>query len=75
MMGCVSVTESRTGRTAPGVLPSSPRATRHRGGAWRDPRLLVGIVLIAASGLTGAVVLGGEETVDVWAARVGRDGR
>ncbi len=68
-MGCVSVTESRTGRTAPGVLPSSPRATRHRGGVWRDPRLLVGVVLIAASGLAGAVVLGGEETVDVWAVR------
>lgn len=68
MMGCVSVTESRS---APGVLPSSPRATRHRGGAWRDPRLLVGVVLIAASGLAGAVVLSGDETVDVWAARTG----
>ena len=61
-MGRMTVTDSRT-------LPASPRATRHRGGVWRDPRLLVGVVVVAASGLAGAMLLTGEETVDVWAAR------
>lgn len=61
-MSRMSLTDTRT-------LPASPRATRHHGSVWRDPRLLVGIVLVAASGLAGALVLTGEETVDVWAAR------
>ena len=61
-MGRMTVTDNRT-------LPASPRATRHRGDVWRDPRLLVGVVVVAASGLAGAMLLTGEETVDVWAAR------
>jgi Flp pilus assembly protein CpaB len=61
----VSLTETRA--TAP--LPGSPRATRHRGSAWRDPRLLVGVVLVAGSALVGATLLSGEATVDVWATR------
>jgi hypothetical protein len=62
MMGRMTLTDSRT-------LPASPRAERHRAGVWRDPRLLVGIVLVAASGLAGALLLTGDETVDVWAVR------
>ena len=61
----MSLTETRA--TEP--LPGSPRATRHRGSAWRDPRLLVGVVLVAGSALVGATLLSGEETVDVWATR------
>jgi hypothetical protein len=63
-MGRMTVTDSR-------ALPASPRATRHRGSVWRDPRLLVGVVVVAASGLAGALLLTGEETVDVWAVRDG----
>lgn len=58
----MSLTDSRT-------LPASPRATRHGGSVWRDPRLLVGVVVVAGAGLAGALLLTGEETVDVWAVR------
>ncbi len=61
----MSLTETRATES----LPGSPRATRHRGSAWRDPRLLVGVVLVAGSALVGATLLSGEETVDVWATR------
>lgn len=83
MMGAVSLTDNlgnrgdrarggaRDADTPPDRLPASPRATRHRGRVWRDPRLLVGVVLVAASGLAGALVLTGDETVEVWAVRDG----
>lgn len=61
----MSLTETRATES----LPGSPRATRHRASAWRDPRLLVGVVLVAGSALLGATLLSGEETVDVWATR------
>lgn len=52
-------------------LPASPPATRHRAGAWKDPRLAVGVALVAVCALLGATVLGGADaTVGVWAARV-----
>jgi hypothetical protein len=60
----VSLTETRATE-----LPASPRATRHRVSAWRDPRLLVGVVLVAGSGLLGATLLSGDATVAVWATR------
>lgn len=48
---------------------SSPEARRHRVRAWRDPRLVVGVALVACSGLLGLTLLGGdEELVGVWAA-------
>jgi Flp pilus assembly protein CpaB len=50
-------------------LSASPRATRHRVSAWRDPRLLVGVVLVAGSGLLGATLLSDDATVAVWATR------
>ncbi len=38
--------------------------------SWRDPRLLVGLVLVAGSVLLGARILGGaDDTVSVWSLR------
>lgn len=52
-------------------LSGSPPATRTRAGFWKDPRLAVGVVLVAVCALLGATVLGGSDgTVGVWAARV-----
>lgn len=51
--------------------PGSPPATRHGARAWKDPRLAVGVALVAVCALLGASVLGGADaTVGVWAARV-----
>ena len=47
---------------------SSPPALRLRRPGWRDPRLLVGLVLVAASTLAGArLVAASDDTVTVWA--------
>ena len=44
-----------------------PVATRGRRAAWRDPRLWVGVVLVAASVVLGARVLAAaDDTVQVW---------
>lgn len=52
------------------ALPSSPAATRATRARWRDPRMAVGVVLVAACALLGATFLGGaDDTVGVWAAR------
>lgn len=56
------------GPTTPAVPPSPPanRATRSR---WRDPRLVVGVALVALSVLLGARLLGAaDDTVGVWTA-------
>jgi hypothetical protein len=46
-----------------------PAALRGHRAAWRDPRLWIGIVLVAASVLVGARVLASaDDTVQVWAA-------
>lgn len=51
--------------TAPG---GSPPAMRLRRPGWRDPRLLVGLMLVAASTLAGARLLTqSDDTVTVWA--------
>ena len=48
----------------------SPDASRHRVSAWRDPRLVVGIALVALCALLGATLLGrGDGAVGVWATR------
>ena len=48
----------------------APQAVRARGPGWRDPRLWLGIALVAASVLVGARLLGGaDDTVEVWSAR------
>jgi len=54
-----------TGASAP-----SPEAQRPRRARWRDPRLVVGIAVIAVCGLLGARLLGSaDDTVGVWAVR------
>ena len=47
-----------------------PRAVRHQRPGWRDPRILVGVVIVAASVLAGVKILtGADDTVGVWALR------
>lgn len=49
---------------------SSPSARRHRSPTWRDPRLAIGVVIVAVSVLLGAKLLGdADDMVAVWAAR------
>jgi len=48
---------------------ASPAATRASRSRWRDPRLVVGVAVVAVCGLLGARFLGGaDDTVAVWAA-------
>lgn len=55
---------------APPPAPPSPPALRHRVTAWKDPRLLLGVVLVTGSVLLGSVVLAhADDTVAVWSAR------
>lgn len=50
-------------------MTDTPPATRSSTPGWRDPRLWVGIAIVAASVLVGALVLGSsDDTVPVWAA-------
>lgn len=50
--------------------PGSPAARRLRGPSWRDPRLVVGVLLVAASVLAGATLFSrADDTVGVWTAR------
>jgi len=52
----------------PATTPDSPAAARLTVRRWRDPRLWVGLVLVAASVVVGARVLAGaDDTVGVWA--------
>lgn len=54
------------------VLSSSPPARRTRRSSWRDPRLAVGLVLVAGSVVGGATVLSEEDrTTEVLALRTG----
>ncbi|HEY0903899.1 MAG TPA: SAF domain-containing protein [Marmoricola sp.] len=48
---------------------ASPGATRARAAGWRDPRLALGVAIVAVCVLLGATVLGGaDDTVPVWSA-------
>lgn len=61
-----------TGRTPliPSPSVSAPPARRHHRPGWRDPRILVGTVIVALSVLTGVKVLAAaDDTVGVWALR------
>ena len=50
-------------------MTDAPPATRASAPGWRDPRLWVGIAIVAASVVLGALVLGSsDDTVPVWAA-------
>lgn len=49
---------------------TSPAAVRHGRAAWRDPRLVVGVLLVAGSVLLGARLLAhADDSVTVWALR------
>jgi hypothetical protein len=55
---------------AAGPGPNAPSAARAQTPGWRDPRLLVGVVIVATCVLLGARVLAGaDETVAVWSVR------
>lgn len=55
--------------TTPDPTPAPPARRHHRPG-WRDPRILVGIVIVAVSVLLGVKVLASaDDTVGVWALR------
>lgn len=57
---------TRTPPADPG-RPASPAARRYAPPSWRDPRLVVGVVIVAASVLLGARLLAGaDDTVAVW---------
>ncbi|MGZ4471992.1 MAG: SAF domain-containing protein [Nocardioidaceae bacterium] len=48
----------------------SPPAARARASTWRDPRLAVGVAVVAVSVLLGGLLLGhADDTVTVWATR------
>ena len=54
-----------------GTPSGSPPATRANRSRWRDPRLVVGIAVVAACTLLGARLLDdADDTAGVWAARV-----
>lgn len=57
--------------TSPAAAPqSAPPARRAARPGWRDPRLVLGVLIVAASVLAGAAMLGsGEQTMPVWAVR------
>jgi hypothetical protein len=58
--------------TQPRTDVAAPRATRSRQPGWRNPRLLLGLVLVAGSVVLGARLLAAaDDTVAVWA--VARD--
>ncbi len=50
-------------------MTDTPTARRAAAPGWRDPRLWIGVAVVAASVLVGALVLGtSDDTVAVWAA-------
>ena len=57
-------------RSRGGTAPASPAAVRAGHPRWRDPRLVVGIAVVAVCTLLGARLVGGaDDTVGVWSAR------
>jgi hypothetical protein len=53
---------------APERADAAPAATRSRPPGWRNPRLLLGLVLVAASVVLGARLMAtADDTVPVWA--------
>jgi hypothetical protein len=60
----LGITDSRVSSSG-----AAPAARRVATPGWRDPRLWIGVVIVAASMLAGALVLGtSDDTVPVWAA-------
>jgi hypothetical protein len=53
--------------TAHRTETTTPRATRSRRAGWRNPRLLLGLLLVAASVVVGARLMAtADDTVGVW---------
>jgi hypothetical protein len=70
MMSDMSPRGTSTDLPPPPVAGSSPAADRPRRSRWRDPRLVVGLAVVAVCALLGARFVGGSsETVPVWAVR------
>lgn len=66
----VWVSAPTTGPSPVHQAPVSPAARRPQASSWRDPRLVIGIVIVAVSVVLGAKLLGGaDDTVGVWAVR------
>src|SRR4051794_15748511 len=78
MMCCMSATARAVDHSA-GRLEGhpTPTATRLSARRWRDPRVVVGVGLVALSVLLGTTLLGAaDDTVAVWRGRGGpRPGR
>lgn len=52
------------------AAPPAPAAVRFQRPGWRDPRLVVGVLLVCLSVVSGAQLLNGRDAVtQVWAAR------
>jgi hypothetical protein len=65
----VPQTSARPAPPTASAVPESPAARRLTLHRWRDPRLWVGLVLVAASVLVGSRLLAtADDTVGVWAA-------
>jgi len=62
---------SRVSATIPTTAPATSPIARRQGRAiWRDPRLVVGVLIVAASVLLGARLLAhADDSVAVWALR------
>ncbi len=53
--------------TAPRADTAAPRATRSRRPGWRNPRLILGLLLVAASVVVGArLMAAADDTVGIW---------
>lgn len=65
--GTSNGTGSRTVRREP---IASPPATRPRRATWRDPRVVIGVAVVAVSVLVGGLLFSGaDDAVSVWAVR------
>ena len=59
-----------SGAPASGASAVAPPASRAQSPGWRDPRVVVGVVIVAVCVLLGARVLGSaDDTVAVWSVR------
>jgi hypothetical protein len=69
-VGGNDVTMTSLAPSAASGVPPSPVGVRAARRRWRDPRLLVGVVLVVASVVAMAVVIGASDnTVAVWSVR------
>lgn len=60
----------RTAAVSSDPRPTSPQAARAQAPGWRDPRLALGLVIVAVCVLLGARILAGaDDTVAVWSLR------